>query len=117
MKLEGKAKMLRIHFGEDDKWHGKPLYEAIVETCRELDLAGATVYRGIEGYGASTLIHRAHVLWSSDRPVMVSVVDTEEKINKLLPALDQMVDEGLIAISDVEVIKYVHQDGVRSVGQ
>ena len=58
MKLEGKAKMLRIHFGEDDKWQGKPLYEAIVQKCRELDLAGATVYRGIEGYGASTLIHK-----------------------------------------------------------
>ncbi len=114
MKLEGKAKMLRIHFGEDDKWRGKPLYEAIVEKCRELDLAGATVYRGIEGYGASTLIHKAHFLRSSDRPIMVSVVDTQENINKLLPVLDQMVDEGLIAVSDVEVIKYVHQDGVRS---
>ena len=114
MKLEGKAKMLRIHFGEDDKWHGKPLYEAIVQKCRELDLAGATVYRGIEGYGASTLIHKAHLLRSSDRPIMVSVVDTYEKISKLLPALDQMVGDGLIAISDVEVIKYTHQDGLRS---
>jgi PII-like signaling protein len=114
MRLEGKAKMLRVHFGEDDKWHGKPLYQAIVEKCRELDIAGATVYRGIEGYGASTLIHRAHLLKSSDRPIMVSVVDTQEKIGKLLPALDQMVADGLIAMSDVEVIKYVHQDGVRS---
>jgi PII-like signaling protein len=114
MKLEGKAKMLRIHFGEDDKWQGKPLYEAIVEKCRELDLAGATVYRGIEGYGASTLIHKAHLLRSSDRPIMVSVIDTEENIGKLLPALDQMVGDGLIAVSDVEVIKYTHQDGVRS---
>ena len=68
MKLEGKAKMLRIHFGEDDKWHGKPLYEAIVAKCRELDIAGATVFRGIEGYGASTLIHKKHLLRSSDRP-------------------------------------------------
>lgn len=114
MKLQGKAKMLRIHFGEDDKWHGKPLYEAIVEKCRELDLAGATVYRGIEGYGASTLIHRAHLLRSSDRPIMVSVVDTHEKISRLLPVLDQMVHDGLIAMSDVEVIKYVHQEGTRS---
>lgn len=114
MKLEGKAKMLRIHFGEDDKWQGKPLYEAIVAKCRELDLAGATVYRGIEGYGASTLIHKAHLLRSSDRPIMVSVVDTEENVSKLLPALDQMVGDGLIAMSDVEVIKYTHQDGVRS---
>ena len=114
MKLEGKAKMLWIHFGEDDKWNDKPLYRAIVEKCRELDIAGASVYRGIEGYGASTLIHKAHLLRSSDRPIMVSVVDTQENVSKLLPVLDQMVDDGLIAMSDVEVIKYVHQDGVRS---
>jgi uncharacterized protein len=115
VKLAGKAKMLRIHFGEDDKWQGKPLYRAIVEKCRELDIAGATVYRGIEGYGASTLIHRRHLLaFSSDAPIMVSIVDTETNIQRLIPNLDQMVGEGLIAISDVEVIKYVHQDGVRS---
>jgi uncharacterized protein len=114
MKLEGKAKMLRIHFGEDDRWHDKPLYEAIVMKCRELDIAGATVLRGIEGYGASTLIHKRHLLRSSDRPIMVSVIDTEEKIRNLIPALDEMVDEGLIAMSEVEVIRYVHQDGVRS---
>ena len=114
MKLEGKARMLRIHFGEDDKWKGKPLYEAIVVKCRELDIAGATVFRGIEGYGASTLIHKKHLLWSSDRPIMVSVVDTEQNFKKLLPALDEMVAEGLIAMSEVEVIRYVHQDGVRS---
>lgn len=114
MKLEGKAKMLRIHFGEDHKWQNKPLYEAIVIKCRELDIAGATVFRGIEGYGASTLIHKRHLLRSSDRPIMVSVIDTEEKIRSLIPALDEMVDEGLIAMSEVEVIRYVHQEGVRS---
>ena len=114
MKLEGKAKMLRIHFGEDDKWQGKPLYEAIVNKCRELDIAGATVLRGIEGYGASSIIHKKHLLLSSVRPIMVSVIDTEQNLNKLLPALDEMVDEGLIAMSEVEVIRYVHQDGVRS---
>jgi PII-like signaling protein len=114
MKLEGKAKMLRIHFGEDDKWHDRPLYEAIVAKCRELDIAGATVFRGIEGYGASTLIHKAHLLRSSDRPIMVSVIDTAQNIQKLLPVLDEMVDDGLIAMSEVEVIRYVHQDGVRS---
>jgi uncharacterized protein len=115
MKLEGVAKMLRIHFGEDDKWEEKPLYRAIVEKCRELDIAGATVFRGIEGYGASTLIRRSHHLsFSSDAPVMVSVIDTEEKIQQLLPHLDKMLGEGLIAMSEVEVVKYVHQDGVRS---
>jgi uncharacterized protein len=116
MRLEGKAKMLRIHFGEDDKWNDRPLYEAIVMKCRELDIAGATVFRGIEGYGASSLIHKQHLLRSSDRPIMVSVVDSEEKIKRLIPVLDEMVDEGLIAMSEVEVIRYVHQDGVRSLG-
>lgn len=115
MKLEGKARMVRIHFGEADKWQGKPLYLAIVEKCRELDIAGATVLRGVEGYGASTRIYKSHLLsFSSDAPLMVSVIDVEEKIAKLLPHLDQMVAEGLIAMSDVEVIKYVHQEGKRS---
>lgn len=116
MKLEGKATMLRIHFGEDDKWHGKPLYCAIVEKCRELDIAGATVFRGIEGYGASTLIRKPHHLlsFSHDAPVMVSVIDSDDKVRKLIPQLDAMVADGLIAISEVEVIKYVHQDGARS---
>jgi uncharacterized protein len=110
MKLEGKAKMLRIYFGEDDNWKGQPLYKAIVEKCRTLDIAGATVFRGIEGYGASTLIRRPHLLsLSHDAPVMVSVVDTEAKIQQLLPALDEMVVEGLIAMSNVEVIKYMHE--------
>ncbi len=112
MKLAGKAKMLRVYFGEDDKWNGKPLYRAIVEKCRELDIAGATVLRGAAGYGASTLIHRSHVFsLSHDAPLMVSVVDSEEKIKKLLPFLDETVRDGLVAISDVEVIKYVHQAG------
>jgi uncharacterized protein len=115
MKLEGKARMLRIYFGEDDKWQGKPLYRAIVEKCRELDIAGATVLRGIEGYGASTLIHRSHLLsFSPDAPVMVSVIDSEDKVEKLIPHLDRMVAEGLIAVSDVEVIRYAHQGGARS---
>jgi uncharacterized protein len=115
MKLEGKAKLLRIHFGEDDKWKGQPLFKAIVERCREPDIAGATVYRGIEGYGVSTLIRHSHLLSiSHDAPVMVSVADSEEKIRELIPVLDEMVDEGLIAMPDVEVIKYVHQEGERS---
>jgi PII-like signaling protein len=115
MKLEGKAKLLRIHFGESDKCKGKPLYQVIVQKCRELDIAGATVFRGIEGYGASTLVRKSHLLsFSTDMPVMVSIVDTEEKLRKLFPFLDEVVSEGLIAMSDVEVIKYVHQEGVRS---
>ena len=115
MKLEGKAKMLRVHFGEDDQWQGRPLYQAIVERCRKLDIAGATVYRGIAGYGASTIIRRSHLFhFSSDAPILIQIVDTAENIQRLIPALDEMVHEGLIAMSDVEVIKYVHQEGKRS---
>jgi len=112
MKLQGKAKMLRIYFGEDDQWQGRPLYQAIVERCRQLDIAGATVYRGIQGYGASTRIRRSHLFsFSSDAPILVQIIDSEENVGRLIPALDEMVAEGLIAMSDVEVIKYVHQEG------
>jgi uncharacterized protein len=115
MKLAGKAKMLRIYFGENDKWNDKPLYRAIVEKCRQLDIAGATVFRGVEGYGGSTLIHRSHLLsLSPDAPIMVSVVDSEEKVQQLIPYLDEVVHEGLIAMSEVEVIKYLHQGGAPS---
>src|SRR5712691_8934534 len=110
MKPGGSAKMIRIHFGEDDRWQGKPLYEAIVEQARRQDLAGATVYRGIEGYGASSRIHRKHLLTSSDLPVMVCIIDLAEKIERFLPTLEAMVHEGLIAISDVEVIRYNHRE-------
>ncbi len=109
MMLSGPARMIRVHFGEDDRWQGKPLYEAIVEAARREDLAGATVYRGIEGYGASSRIHRKHLLTSSDLPVMVCIIDEARKIERFLPVLEGMVDEGLIAISDVEVIRYTHR--------
>jgi PII-like signaling protein len=107
MKEQFQARMLRIHFGEDDKWHGKPLHEAIVAKCMELGMAGATVYRGIEGYGASTRIHHAgYWTLSKDAPIMLTVIDIEENIEKLIPHLDAMVEDGLIAISQVDVIRY-----------
>lgn len=106
MKDQFEARMLRIHFGEGDKWKGKPLHEAIVAKCQELGLAGAIVYRGIEGYGTSTRIHHAsHWKFSKDAPIMVSIIDREEQINKLIPHLDAMVEEGLIAMSRVDVIR------------
>ena len=97
-----KSKMLRLHFSERDKHNGKPLYEAIVEKCKESGLAGATVFRGLEGFGESAEIHRAH-LASHDQPIILMVVDSEEKIRPLLPVLEQMIHTGLITISDVEV--------------
>jgi len=110
MKEEFTGRMLRVHFGEDDKWQGKPLYEAIVAKCIELGLAGATVYRGIEGFGASTRIHHSsHWTFSKDAPIQLSVVDTEEQIQKLIPHLDAMVEEGLIASTPVEVIRFSRQ--------
>ena len=110
MKLSGSAKMIRVHFGADDRWQGKPLHEAIVEAARREDLAGATVYRGIEGYGASSRIHRKHLLRSADLPVMVCIIDDADKIQRFLPTLETMVYEGMIAISDVEVIRYTHRE-------
>lgn len=107
MKEQFEARMLRIHFGEGDKWMGKPLHEAIVAKCRELGMAGAIVYRGIEGYGTSTRIrHSSHWMLSKDAPIMLSIIDTDEQIQKLIPHLDQMVEEGLIATSRVQVIRY-----------
>jgi PII-like signaling protein len=107
MKEEFEGRMLRIHFTEADKWEGKPLHEAIVAKCKELDLAEAIVYRGIEGFGASARIYHAKSLSiSKNAPVMVSVVDTEERIQSLIPHLDRMIEGGLVASSTVHVIRY-----------
>lgn len=111
MKEQFEARMLRIYFGESDKWQGKPLHEAIVAKCQELGVANAMVYRGIEGYGSSTRIHRANP-WklSRDAPMMASVIDTEDQIEKLIPHLDAMVGEGLIVKSKVDVTRYTRAE-------
>ena len=113
MRLIGKAKALQIHIGEDDTWEGAPLFEAIVTRARQLDIAGATVYRGIVGYGAHKRVHKHKTLaLSHDDPILVSVIDEEPKIDALLAALDSMVSGGcLISISDVTVVKYVEHAG------
>ena len=109
MKLSGPGKLLRIFIGESDKYNGKPLHEAVVMKARELNLAGASVFRGIMGYGASSRIHSTKLLRiSEDLPVTVEIVDTEENINKILPFLDETVKEGLITMENVNVIKYRH---------
>lgn len=109
LKSEGKAKLMRIFIGENDKWHDKPLYKALVESMRANDIAGVTVYQGILGYGANRRIHKDTALHlSHDRPMMLSVVDTEERLRAFFPVLDQMVQQGLVVLSDVDVIKYTH---------
>jgi PII-like signaling protein len=109
MKHEGKAKLMRVYVGENDKWNGKPLYEALVESLRAHDIAGVTVYRGILGYGANRRIRADSTLsLSHDRPIMLSVVDTEDRLRAFLPTLDGMVRQGLVVLSDVDIIKYTH---------
>jgi PII-like signaling protein len=101
--------LLRVFIGETDRYKGKPLYEAIVYEAREWDLAGATVLRGILGYGADSRIHSSKLLaLSDDLPVVVEVVDSEEKIQKLLPFLDEAVEEGLVTLEPITVFRYRH---------
>jgi PII-like signaling protein len=108
--INGTAKLMRIFIGESDRWRDKSLYDAIVESLRANDIAGVTVYRGIAGYGAHRRFHKEKRLsLSHDQPIILSVVDEETKIRAYLPILEQMVDEGLVVLSDVDVIKYTHR--------
>jgi hypothetical protein len=112
MKEQFTARMLRIHFGEDDRWQGKPLHEAILARCLELEIREAVVFRGIEGFGPSTRIRRSsHWSFSKDAPIQMSIIDTEEQIARLTQFLDSMVEEGLVAASTVEVIRYSRRPG------
>lgn len=109
MKLPEEGMLLRIFVGETDQYRGKALYERIVIKARELNLAGATVIRGIMGFGADSRMHSAKILrLSEDLPIIIEIVDTEEKLNTLIPFLDQVVTEGLITLEKVRVIKYRH---------
>ncbi len=109
LRSEGKAKLMRIFIGENDKWHDKPLHKALVESMRANDIAGVTVYQGILGYGANRRIHRDTALHlSHDRPIMLSVVESEEKLRAFSRILDDMVQQGLVVLSDVDIIKYAH---------
>jgi PII-like signaling protein len=107
VRLEGDGELLRIFVGESDRWHGKPLYEAIVERARQEGLAGATVVRGLEGFGAHSRLHTTRILrLSEDLPVVIELVDTAEKIEGFLPGLDEMVSEGMVTLEKVRVIAY-----------
>jgi PII-like signaling protein len=110
MKLEGKAKMLRIMISEDDKWEGTPLYEVIAKRLMMLDIAGATIYKAIAGFGPHRRYHKKKTLTTTgELPILISVIDSEENINKILPILDETIKEGLVVLSDVDVIKYTHR--------
>ena len=107
MKLEGEGQLLRIFIGEADRWHGKPAHEAIVLKAKETGLAGATVLRGLMGFGAKSHLHTAKVLrLSEDLPIVIEIVDRAEKIEAFLPVLDEMVADGLVTLERVQVITY-----------
>lgn len=107
MKIPQDGYLLRVFLGESDKWHGRPLYEAIVMKARELHLAGATVLRGPMGFGANSRVHTAKILrLSEDLPMVIEIVDSKEKIDELLPHINDMVQEGLVTLERVQVIKY-----------
>jgi PII-like signaling protein len=111
MKLPEEGILLRIYVGENDTFKGKALFEAIVLKARELNLAGATVFRGIMGYGAASRIHSFKLLrLSEDLPVMIEIVDSEENINSIMPFLEETVKEGLITREKVTIIQYRHAD-------
>jgi PII-like signaling protein len=108
-KKQGPARLMRVFIGESDRWHGEPLYDAIVKQLRMIEVAGATVYRGIDGYGAKGHIHKQS-FWhlSNDLPIMISAIDTAEKIAEATAAVEKMLLDGLIVVSDVEMTRLVH---------
>ena len=107
MKMEGKARLMRIYVGESDRWQEKPLHEALVQAMRANDIAGVTVVRGVLGYGAHRRANKEKPLHlSKDASILLTVVDTQEKLQSFLPVLEQMVQEGLVVMSDVDIVKY-----------
>lgn len=111
MQLSGLALRLSIFIGEDDRWHHKPLYHEIVKRAREAGLAGASVLRGVEGYGASSMIHTTRLLdLAEDLPLVVIIVDAEDRIRAFLPQLDELVTEGMVMVDEVEVVRYVAKE-------
>lgn len=109
-RREGQAKLLRVYLGEADKWHGEPLYNAIVKRLRMMEIAGATVYKGILGYGAKGHEHKKTFFQvSRNLPVMVTVIDTPEKIAAAAEVIETMMEDGLIVISDADIVRLIRQ--------
>jgi PII-like signaling protein len=104
MRQSYPARLLRIHVSESDRFEGKALYEAIVAKCRDLKIAGATVFRGLEGYGETAEMHRSHIV-RNDQPIIITIVDSAENLARLAPVVEGMLDTGLMAMSDVEAIR------------
>lgn len=106
-RFEGERTLMRIHIGESDRWHGKPLHHALVELFRRENLSGVTVLRGVGGYGSSSIYHTERILrLSQDLPIVVEVVESSDRIETILPALDQMIAGGLVTLEKVRVILY-----------
>ncbi|HEX6469656.1 MAG TPA: DUF190 domain-containing protein [Streptosporangiaceae bacterium] len=111
MRLHGRATRLTIFIGEDDRYHHRPLYSEIVQRARAAGLAGASVFRGIEGFGASSHLHTSRLLsLSQDLPLAVVIVDDEQRITEFVAQLDELIDEGLVIIDEVEVYRYVGRE-------
>jgi PII-like signaling protein len=104
MRAEQPAKFLRIHCSESDRYQGRPLYEGVVEKCRELKIAGATVFRGLEGFGETAELHRPH-LRAHDQPIVITIVDSAENLQRLIAAVEEIMDTGMIAMSDVIAVR------------
>ena len=112
MKTEGGAQRLRVYIDENDQWHNKPLYAALVERCRTAGIAGATVVRGIEGYGAHGRVHTARILQLGEAlPIVVEIIDAAERVQSFLPILDEMLAEGLVTVEEVRSVVYRTGDG------
>ena len=110
MQLPQDAMLLRIFFGERDRYQGRPLHDVIVRKARELHLAGATVLRGPLGFGQSAKLHQAHLLsMTQDLPVIIEIVDAEDKIDAFLPVLDEMMESGLVTLEKAKVLQYGRQ--------
>jgi uncharacterized protein len=106
-RFEGERTLMRIHVGESDRWHGKPLYDAIVELLRAEKFSGATVLRGVGGFGSSSVYHTDKIMrLSQDLPIVIEVIENAERIEKMLPELDQMIGGGLVTLEKVRVILY-----------
>src|SRR6266566_2030492 len=104
MPVAAPAKLLRIYCSERDRYNGKALHEAVVDRCRELKIAGATVFRGLQGFGESAEMHRSHLL-GHDQPIVITIVDSEQSVERLIPVIEEMMDTGMIAVSDVTALR------------